>query len=151
MMISQLPDTFSLKFLEKNLQTLASFQAKLVQRISWHVDGSHVIFDEDKATYKLHSSEFMLSMPNDQIIDPTEVLKNGHVVFVFGIGLGEQIDFLLEQFPDRKIMAWDRDPWSVRLFLIQRDYSEAISSRNLKFFMGCISMENDCFSLPAIL
>jgi spore maturation protein CgeB len=63
-------------------------------------------------------------------------LENGKGVFVFGIGLGEQIDFLIEQFPGRKIRVWDRDPWLVRLFLMQKDYSEAISSRNLILLMG---------------
>jgi Glycosyl transferases group 1/DUF based on E. rectale Gene description (DUF3880) len=135
-LVSGLPRGFSFKTLEKNLEALSKNQLKLVQRISWPVDGSHIIFDDDKVTYKLHSSEFVLSMPNGQLIDPTEVLENGNVVFVFGIGLGEQIDFLLEQFPDRKIMVWDRDPWLVRLFLMQKDYCEAISSGNLKLFLG---------------
>jgi hypothetical protein len=63
--------SFSLKLLEKNLETLVSYQPKLVQRISWPVDCAHIIFDNDKASYKLHSSEFMLSMTNDQIIAPT--------------------------------------------------------------------------------
>lgn len=135
-MTPQLPDPFSLKLLEKNLETLVSFQPKLVQRISWPVEGFHIIFNDDEVTYKLHSSEFMLSISNDQLIDPNEVLEHGNVVFVFGIGLGEQIDFLLEQFPDRKIMVWDRDPWLVRLFLMQKDYSEAILSGNMKLLMG---------------
>ena len=127
---------FSFKTLEKNLEALSRKQLKLVERISWPVDGSHIVFNDDKATYKLHSSEFTLSMPNDKLIDPSEVLEKESVVFVFGIGLGEQIDFLLEQLPDRKIMVWDRDPWLVRLFLMQNDYSKSISAGNLNLFMG---------------
>ena len=131
-----LPRRFSFKTLDVNLAVLSRKQPKLVQRISWPVDGSHIVFDDDTAMYKLHDSEFILSLPNLQMMGPTQVSENGNVVFVFGIGLGEQIDVLLERFPGRKIMAWDKDPWLVRLFLMQKEYVEPLSSGTLKLHIG---------------
>ena len=128
---------FCTSTLEKNLRSLEKFQPKLVQRICWPVDGCHIIFGENgEIDYKHHASQFSLHISKSFTKNIFKNLDQNKDFFVFGIGLGEYVDFLLKQFPNKKIMVWDRDPWLVRLFLMQRDYSEAISSRNLTLLMG---------------
>jgi len=132
-MNTKIPETFSINTLEKNLEALAPIQPKLMQRISWPVNGSHIFFKENgKAVYNFHSSQYDLDLVKDELGDIEKNVENGKDLFVFGIGLGEHIDFLLYRFPDRKIVVWDRDPWLVRLFLMKKDYSQQLSSGNMK-------------------
>ena len=98
---SGLPRGFSLKTLETNLEALADHQPKLMQRISWPVDSSHVRHSEDGETfYRLHDSEFPLWLSNPGSVIAFEDPDPSNDIFVFGIGLGEHIDSLATTFPD---------------------------------------------------
>ena len=56
-------------------------------------------------------------------------------VFVFGLGLGEHVDYLLKQTNINKVEVWDRDPWFVRDYLMKRDVSDALISGRLDISM----------------
>lgn len=123
--------------LEKNLEALTSIKPTLVRRISWPVDNSHMILRENgKFAYRLHSSEYDLTLSEEKVESYFDELDKNKDIFVFGIGLGELVDFLLVRFPEKHIVAWEKDPWLMRLFLMKKDYSEAISTGNLNLFMG---------------
>ncbi|MBN1832755.1 MAG: glycosyltransferase [Deltaproteobacteria bacterium] len=132
----KLPDRFSMNSLEANIAALSKHQPKLVRRMSWPVNSSHTVFgDNGKVGYRLHSSEYELSLSEDQLKTIFSEVGKDRDIFVFGVGLGEVVDFLVDRFSDRKIVAWDRDPWLMRLFLMQRDYSKLLSSGNLRLYM----------------
>lgn len=131
-----------MEILEKNLEALSLVQPKLVQRISWPVNGAHIIFGEnDETIYRLHSSDFVLTVTEDQLHGISEHVENANIVFLFGVGLGEQVDYLLGRFPEKQIMVWDRDPWLLRLFLMQKDYTKQLTSEHLKIYM-CADLIN---------
>lgn len=133
---SSLPGNFSRQCLERNLEALAVHQPKMVQRISWPVDGSHILFQEGGLVlYRLNSSTFPLTLSAAQAWAVMDFVGDGDL-FVFGIGLGEQIDFLLDRFPEKRITAWDKDPWLLRLFLMQNDYSACLASGMLRLSLG---------------
>ncbi|RPI76960.1 MAG: hypothetical protein EHM45_11045, partial [Desulfobacteraceae bacterium] len=131
------PTGYSPTHLQHNLEALAVLEPKLVQRISWPVDGSHVLFNGDNPIhYRLHFSLFPLDLSEAQCnsliadSDPTKPF------FVFGFGLGEIVDALLERFPGQNISVWEKDPWLVRLFLMQKDYSEFLKNGCLHLWLG---------------
>lgn len=133
---SFLPDAYSMETLERNLGALTSFLPKLVQRVSWPVDGSHILFPgSDRVIYRLHSSEYDLALTEERVEGICADLNGDKDLFVFGIGLGEVIDHLIGRFPDRRITVWDRDPWLIRLFLMKKDYSRHLSTGTLRLTM----------------
>lgn len=109
--------------LEKNLEALVSYQPKLVQRIPWPVDGSQVRFENGNVNYHLNLSKYDLNFESGHISEIPEAIDDGLDILVFGIGPGEQIDILLERFPNRNFRIWERDPWLLRIFVMPRDYS----------------------------
>ncbi len=63
-------------------------------------------------------------------------------MFVFGVGLGEIVDALLAARPDVGVVAWDRDPWLLRLALGQNDWSAALASGRLRLLLGTDLVEH---------
>jgi len=132
-----LPQTYSMQFLEKNLAALTTASPKLALRISWPVGNDHVIFEKNgKPQYCLHAALLNLSICKRKVGSILRKVLVERDIFVFGIGLGEHIKHLLKRFPGSKIMAWEKDPWLLRLFLMQSDYSEPLTSGSLNLFMA---------------
>lgn len=130
-------ERYSMDTLVKNLEAAATHQPQLVRRISWPVDGSHVTFDENGAVlFHLNLSSYSLNLSLTEEKTKIQEIADGKDFFVFGIGLGEQVDILLDLQPERKITAWEKDPWLLRLLLMQKDYSEAVSQGRLHFTLG---------------
>jgi spore maturation protein CgeB len=132
-----LPEVFSTACLEKNLAALARREPGMVQRISWPADGSHVLFHENgRALYKVNGSTFPLEVDGEQTGFACAPVEDGRDILVFGIGLGEQIDYLLHRFPGKIVTAWEKDPWLLRLFLMRKDYSRPLATGALKLSLG---------------
>jgi spore maturation protein CgeB len=132
-----LPATYSFEILEKNLRALAKVEPLLVTRISWPVDSSHVSFrDNGQVDYHLDQSNYPLTIPKRERGLLLRDLDWEKVVFIFGIGLGEPMEILVRGLPDGKIIAWEKDPWLLRLSLMRRDYSEVLSSGRLKLLLS---------------
>ena len=132
-----LPEQFSMTTLEKNLAALANVDKNLFQRICLPVDGSHIHFlNGGEIRYQRHRTLFPFAINSEDmesLLGDIDFAKN---IFLFGIGLGEQLDYLLQRFSGARITAWDRDPWLIRLVLMQKDYSQHFRSRRLKLSMG---------------
>jgi len=132
-----LPEQFSMATLEKNLAALAQVDEPLVSRICLPVNGDHVHFLRDgKCQYQIHRTLYPFSIRDEDLsgtLGETDSEKN---ILLFGLGLGEQLDYLLKRFKKSKITAWGRDPWLVRLVLMQRDYSKHLRSGRLQLCMG---------------
>lgn len=66
-------------------------------------------------------------------------------LFLFGLGMGEHVRPVLDLYPESKVTVWDRDPWLIRLFLMQFDISDLIRSGRIRFWMCA-----DLLDFPAI-
>ncbi len=72
---------------------------------------------------------------------PPEAPANAEI-FVFGVGLGEIVDALLAARTDVGVVAWERDPWLLRLALGQNDWSAALASGRLRLLLGSDLIEH---------
>lgn len=135
-MQQKLPERFSMTTLEKNLAALMPVNEDLVRRICLPVDGTHIHFLQGgEARYQRHRTLLPFVVGKEDFLSTLGDANIGENIFLFGIGLGEQLDYLLEHFKEAGITVWDRDPWLVRLVLMQRDYSQYIGSGQLQLHM----------------
>jgi spore maturation protein CgeB len=126
------------------LEALARRDPELAQRIGWPVESDHVVLDESgDVHYRLQQSRYRLSLADDAIARalPPEAPANAEI-FVFGIGLGEIVDALLAARTDVGVVAWERDPWLLRLALGQNDWSAALASGRLRLLLGSDLIEH---------
>jgi hypothetical protein len=124
--------------LQRNLAALARRDATLAERITWPVDDAHVRrAPEAKGGgihYRLGRSWLPLAFEVPEATLAT--LGQPQEVLVFGIGLGESVQAALTRWPQATIVAWDRDPWLLRVVLGAYDWSECISAGRLRLRLG---------------
>ncbi|MEA3429359.1 MAG: hypothetical protein U9Q84_09180, partial [Thermodesulfobacteriota bacterium] len=141
-----LPEQFSMTTLEKNLAALANVDENLFQRICLPVDGSHIHFlNSGEIRYQRHRTLFPFAINGEDMESSLGDIDSAKNIFLFGIGLGEQLDLLLERCV-AGVTAWDRDPWLIRLVLMQKDYSQHFRSGRLKLIMGA-----DIIDMPEVV
>lgn len=115
-----------------NLAALDTHQPVLAERLRWPVESDHVRFDaEGGAYYRLHGDELPLSLSPT---DPTGFRPGASLAF--GVGVGDHLELLLSAAPSVRWMAWDRDPWLLRLALMRRDWRPEIERGTLRFALG---------------
>jgi len=142
-----LPEQFSVTTLEKNLAALSTIDENLFQRICLPVNGSHINFlNGGDVRYERHRTLLPFVVNKEDIASTLGDIDDAGNILLFGIGLGEQLDYLLQRSGKTSITAWDRDPWLFRLVLMQRDYSQHLSSRRLKLCMGA-----DILAMPDVV
>ena len=135
-MQQKLPKRFSETTLEKNLGALVPINEDLVRRICLPVDGSHIHFLENgEIRYEKHRTLLPFVIDEKDLPGTVSDADIGENVLIFGVGMGEQLDYLLQHFRDTRITVWDRDPWLVRLVLMQKDYSRYLRSGQLQLHM----------------
>jgi spore maturation protein CgeB len=133
----KLPERFTMENLEANLGALAKVNGDLVRRICLPVEGGHVQFGQTgKAQYQQHRTLLPFSMGKTEARASLGDLTLTEHIVLFGIGLGEQLDHLLQHSKQTKITVWDRDPWLVRLVLMQKNYRSEILSGRVMLCMG---------------
>jgi spore maturation protein CgeB len=131
-----LPPRFSMDILKKNLDAFSFVNASLVQRICLPVDGSHIQFGPNgQVKYQLHRSLIPFRVSSQESLIDISNDRTGENILLFGIGLGEQLDDLLKSCDVARIHVWDRDPWLIRLVLMQQDYSTYLRSGRLTVHM----------------
>lgn len=122
--------------LEVNLAALMVKAPELAARLMLPVDNSHVLFDEEgHPHYRLHSDLRPLAI-DPELVDPEEEGDGEKGVVVWGVGCGELLAHALERHPDCPVVAWDRDPWLLRLALMGRDYADPIREGRLRLALG---------------
>jgi hypothetical protein len=124
--------------LRQSLETLTRSEPELVQRICWPVESDHVIVDDSgEVHYRLNQGRYRLSLTDDAVARSLPPgAPEGATLFVFGVGLGEQIDTILSSRADLRVVAWERDPWLLRLALGRNDWSAALASGRLRLLLG---------------
>jgi spore maturation protein CgeB len=120
----------------RNMEALHRVDPEMMERIHLPVDGSHVKIEPNKPPkYKIHRYFYPFVTDKDHLPNSLSTVDGKRDVFLFGIGLGEQLGYLLDHYSGIKVAVWDRDPWLVRLALSRRDYSAEILSGRMRLFM----------------
>ena len=124
--------------LRQSLEALTRSDPELVQRICWPVESDHVLVDDSgEVHYRLNQGRYRLSLSDDAVARALPPgAPEGATLFVFGVGLGEPIDVILSARADLRVVAWERDPWLLRLALGQNDWSAALASGRLRLLLG---------------
>jgi hypothetical protein len=128
--------------LRQSLEALQARDPELVERICWPVESDHVVLDASgEVQYRLNQGRYVLSLSPESVERSLQGLPPGGEILVFGIGLGEQVDALLQLRPHASVVAWERDPWLLRLALGRYDWSAELASGRLRLVLGCDLVE----------
>ncbi len=131
--------------LERNLQALQKSQPGLHERVHWPVDGDHIWQEEEgRWIYRFHRSQHPLAVEGPALEASLTALDSDseEAIFLLGVGLGEQLRELLSRDATRRVVAWDRDPWVLRLLLSLEDWSAELGSGCLEFALGSDLLEH---------
>src|SRR6185369_11839777 len=127
--------------LRQNLEALAARDPELYQRLCWPVESDHVVHEDGgEVLYRIADGRYRLSLAPEAVERAVAAAAGAPAratVFVFGVGLGELVDALLAARPDVAVVAWERDPWLVRLALGAHDWSRELGSGRLRLSLGC--------------
>ena len=121
--------------LRKNLGALAKRNPSLAQRLHLPVDDAHVrrtAADKGRSPMIRVGRGWMPLNLGRQATD--ELLGQGIQparVLCFGVGLGETVQAALKRWPQAHVVAWDRDPWLLRVALGRHDWRKALRSGHL--------------------
>lgn len=98
------------------LERIDALQPELAMRLRWPSDGSHIVEAPmgGPVEYRVHNECFRLSLHDDEVATVLAPAGDATEVCVFGLGLGELAEALLRDTAERRVIAWDRDPWLVR-------------------------------------
>lgn len=123
----------SAKILQNNLRALEKVDPLLAKRVGFPVSSAHIRQDPgEPAQYRYRRQWHRLSLTPEEINTVVQGVQGAPDLFVFGLGGGEHVLFLLDKLPAAQLTVWDRDPWLSRLFLMQRDLSGHIMSGRLR-------------------
>ena len=141
---STLPAPYAQSVFEQNLELLEEVDPRLAQRLRLPVDGSRICFDErGTAFYRLHRTLFSLGVDEAVVEEGLANIAGAKEVVVLGVGLGEGLSALLAAAPYARVVAWDRDPWLLRLCLMRRDYRRELRGGRLRFALCSDLLELD--------
>ncbi len=116
---------------------------ELVHRILLAERGNHVVIGgPNPPLYRAEGKLRPFAIPGSEVDEELSDVRDGQEVFVFGIGLGEQVAYLLRTRPTAKITVWDRDPWLIRLALGRQDYHRSLASGRLTVALGADLIEH---------
>jgi spore maturation protein CgeB len=129
------PSPKAFKRIVRNLAALDRANPALGERIRLPVEDDHVLNSwGNRPQRKLgRSSTPLVQSLLDYKFPPTVA---GEGILLFGVGLGEGLSALLKRFPDKPIIAWERDPWLLRIALSRWDFTSQIASGQLQFALG---------------
>ena len=123
--------------LENNLIALGTRSTDLVTRICQPVSNEHVLErSSNELCYILNQSPYPLMLPPFLATVPA-VFPHQNQIFLAGIGAGEQLRYCIEHFETKiSLIAWERDPWMLRIALSRNDFSPALRTGQLQLRLG---------------
>jgi Glycosyl transferases group 1/DUF based on E. rectale Gene description (DUF3880) len=138
-----MPSTPSI-LLERNLAALATMQPELHERLCWPVAGEHFGRDErGRWSYTWRGAPFDASVDEVHAAGLVESSSGGEDgTLIFGVGGGELVNAALARSDSRELIAWERDPWILRMALSANDWSAELTSGRLR-----LSLNADLFDL----
>ena len=136
---ANLPARFDARRLAANLEALGKVDRALARRLSWPCGSDHVGFGPDGALV-LHwrRTPLRIDLPKGEgrSAPRRAAADDSSTGWLFGLGQGEPIEAALAAEPARPWIAWERDPWLLRLTLARLDLTAAIASGRLKLALG---------------
>jgi spore maturation protein CgeB len=127
--------------LAANLAALDEISPALATRLREPVEGSHLqVAPDGSVQYQKGWSLLPFSIPGVQLSASDLGGAEGSLL-LFGLGAGEILAHVLSAFPDRQILAWDRDPSVLRLTLSRVEVGEALRSGRLRLLLGSDLLE----------
>jgi len=134
--------------LRNNLATIQRRTPSLFDRICLPVSSDHVQQSSDgRNCYQIHRSWHSYDLTAQQVAQSLEGVEGEHT-FLFGLGAGEQLLALLGREDVTSVLAWDRDPWLLRLFLSTHDVSAYLQSGRLTLSLGADLLDGLHDDLP---
>jgi hypothetical protein len=129
--------------LRENLAALATRDAALAERLCWPAGDDHVRAGPDGALrYTVGLSTVPLAVsPEAAARSRADSLAGAPGALLFGLGLGELATMLLEEPRLTRVVAWDRDPWLIRLALERNDWRRDLASGRLRLLLGADLVE----------
>jgi spore maturation protein CgeB len=128
--------------LRENLAALAKRDAELARRLCWPAGDDHVRSAPDGAlVYRIGQSSIPLELSPEAARCSLAAAGLAREAFVFGLGLGEMVDALLAEDGRRSVLAWERDPWMMRLALQRHDWRAELASGRLRLLLGTDLLE----------
>ncbi|MEJ5349308.1 MAG: glycosyltransferase [Desulfosoma sp.] len=131
--------------LQRNLKALAFQNPSLALRLCEPVGSDHIeLFPSPSG--ELTARFTRLNIPVQCLENPVKsaekaveefVAQERWNVFCFGVGLGYELALLLKKIPrERRIVAYEQDPWLLRMCLSLHDFSRPLLTRNLSLLLG---------------
>jgi spore maturation protein CgeB len=117
----------------RNLRAIAFRQPQLAKRLCRPAGDDHLV--GNPPALQLHRSRIPLALSPAQV-ERALPAEAGATIFVFGVGLGELVQGVLDAFPDATVVAWDRDPVMIRMAFERFDFSDAVERGRLVFALG---------------
>ncbi len=131
------PDTDRLR---ERLAALAAQDQRLAARLHLPVDDSHLRrLPDDKGgpvVYRLGRRWVPLSLGSEAAQAMLAPHGEPRRVLCFGVGLGETVQAALERWPRATVVAWDRDPWLLRVALARHDWGAALRTGRLRLALA---------------
>ncbi len=126
--------------LRSNLAALAVKSPSLAARLHLPVASDHVRLptrgDDRPPAYRHQRALLPLGLSPKACADLLASAEVDKPLMLFGLGLGEMLDAALALPAREPIVAWERDPWLLRLCLAGRDLREPIASGRLQLAMS---------------
>ncbi len=132
---SKLPASYSEENLRRNLAALDRKDPRLAERIRWPVDDRRVEFDEQgRMLYRGPRLRFPVAVGEGELASLLGDVGQAPTL-ILGIGCGDLLDGVLARRCEH-VVAWERDPWILRLDLLRRDRSREIREGRLRYALG---------------
>lgn len=123
------------QLLRRNFAVLEEVDPALARRVAWPVGGDHTRrLADGRVELRLHRAWVPLGITPEQLGASLNGAAGGERVLVLGIGLGEQVFELLRS--GKSVVAWEHDPWLLRLMLAERELAEPLRSGRLELLLG---------------
>ena len=139
--MSELPPDFDPARLSANLAALAERQPKLAMRLTWPVAADHVRPGGDgELLVRFRRAWRRLDLTGEEcagVLRRRATAGESAPGILFGVGRGELIEQALLERPTGPWIAWDRDPYFLRLALGRLDLAEPLRRGGLELALGC--------------
>lgn len=139
------PSGAELRRLEANLAALATVDPALAERLTWPAGDDHVRQGRAGLELRLHADWCALDSPDEIAEDCVRAAldavssTSGYTprrALLFGCGGGGLVQAALAHPGLSEVLAWDRDPWLLRLVLSRWDLVEPLRRQRLRLLLG---------------
>lgn len=118
----------------ENLVGLHARDPELEARLRLPVSSEHVRVPDDGTSPRLQVGREWVRLEVDR--RQVRVPKRQERLFVFGVGLGELVDAALRANRKGTVVAWERDPWLLRLALERNAWRRELRQGRLVLVLG---------------